>query len=161
MDVFRGFIFDISVQCPWNTKLASSIRCHTLWGLPAESQPLLNKPTAIFKNEAINFFPLLKKSWDFSSLRLNFIILRHSIPRAHTEAGLNKTHKSGANVTKSICKTWKSVVSSSRFKLTDFQNKCPTITLVDLLKEYNPVCFIAAQEFPVRNEVCKFRCIHF
>lgn len=30
MEVLRIFIFDISIQCLWNTKLVSSIRCHAI-----------------------------------------------------------------------------------------------------------------------------------
>lgn len=37
----------------------NKVQCHP--GLPAESQPSLNKANNYVKNEAITFFPLLKK----------------------------------------------------------------------------------------------------
>lgn len=61
-------------------------------GLPAESQPLLNKANNNVRNEAI-FFPLLKKQWKISSSpRLNFTLFQElplKLP------GINKMYRSG------------------------------------------------------------------
>lgn len=58
----------------YKTSQFNKVPCHP--GLPAESQPLLNKANNDVRNEAI-FFPLLKKQWEVSrSLGLNFTLFQ-------------------------------------------------------------------------------------
>lgn len=58
MEVFRIFMFDISIKWPCNTKLVSSVRCHIIQVYLQNLSPYSTRPTTVMSKVSSLFsFP--------------------------------------------------------------------------------------------------------